>query len=153
MGRHVKNVQLPGETATIPAVSTTNRPAGKNGQLIFNSTTATFQAYIGASWHNVSTAAGEKTLVIDKFQGDGSTKVFGGGSGIDIDGSTVASFSTSFDEATDVLVFIGGIAQIPTTNYNISGNQIIFGSPPPANDGTTNGHVITVVQNLQKLGE
>lgn len=153
MGRHVKNVQLPGETATIPAVSTANRPAGKNGQIIFNSTTATFQAYIGASWHNVSTAAGEKTLVIDKFQGDGSTSVFGGGSGIDIDGSTVASFSTSFDEATDVLVFVGGIAQIPGTNYNISGNQIIFGSPPPANDGTTNGHVITVVQNLQKLGE
>ena len=117
MGRHVKNVQLPGETATIPAVSTANRPAGKNGQIIFNSTTATFQAYIGASWHNVSTAAGEKTLVIDKFQGDGSTSVFGGGSGIDIDGSTVASFSTSFDEATDVLVFVGGIAQIPGTKW------------------------------------
>ena len=153
MGRHVKNVQLPGETATIPAVATTKRPAGKKGQIIFNTTTSTFQAYIGASWHNISTAAGEKTLVIDKFQGDGSTTVFGGGSGNTLDGSTAASVSTTFDAATDVLVYVGGIYQAPATNYSVSGNQITFGSPPPANDGSTNGHVITVVQNLQKLGE
>jgi len=52
-----------------------------------------------------------------------------------------------------VLVFVGGIAQVPETNYTVSGNQITFGSAPPANDGITNGHIITVVQNLQKLGE
>jgi len=152
MGRYVKNVKLPGDSAKIPAISTAKRSKGKNGEIIFNTTTASFQAYIGSNWHNISTAAAEKTLVIDKFQGDGSTTVFGGGSGNTLDGSTAANFATSFDSATDVLVFVGGIAQTPSTNYSVSGNQITFGSPPPANDGTTNGHVITVVQNLQKLG-
>ena len=61
MGRHVKNVQLPGVTTEIPSVTTANRPDGKNGQVIFNTTTSTFQAYIGATWNNISTAAGEKS--------------------------------------------------------------------------------------------
>ena len=154
MGRFVKNpVLTQGSTVEIPSVSTADRPAGINGQIIFNTTTSTYQGYIGSQWYNISSAAAEKTLVIDKFQGDGSTTVFGAGSGNTLDGSTAASFSTTFDAATDVLVYVGGIYQAPATNYSVSGNQITFGSPPPANDGSTNGHVITVVQNLQKLGE
>lgn len=154
MGRFVKNpVLTQGSTVEIPSVSTADRPAGINGQIIFNTTTSTYQGYIGSQWYNISSAAAEKTLVIDKFQGDGSTTVFGAGSGNTLDGSTAASFSTTFDAATDVLVYVGGIYQAPATNYSVSGNQITFGSPPPANDGSTNGHVITVVQNLQKLGQ
>ena len=154
MGRCVKNpVLTQGSTVEIPSVSTADRPAGINGQIIFNTTTSTYQGYIGSQWYNISSAAAEKTLVIDKFQGDGSTTVFGAGSGNTLDGSTAASFSTTFDAATDVLVYVGGIYQAPATNYSVSGNQITFGSPPPANDGSTNGHVITVVQNLQKLGQ
>lgn len=156
MGRNVKNFSIKStgaESLEIPDVTTAQRPAGATGQIVFNSTTQTFQAYIGSAWHNISTAAGEKTIVVDKFQGDGSTTVFGGGSGFSIDGSTVANFSTTFDNSSDVLVFVGGIAQVPETNYQVSGNQITFGSAPPANDGITNGHIITVVQNLQKLGQ
>ena len=154
MGRFVKNpVLTQGSTVEIPSVSTADRPAGINGQIIFNTTTSTYQGYIGSQWYNISSAAAEKTLVIDKFQGDGSTTVFGAGSGNTLDGSTAASFSTTFNAATDVLVYVGGIYQAPATNYSVSGNQITFGSPPPANDGSTNGHVITVVQNLQKLGQ
>ena len=52
-----------------------------------------------------------------------------------------------------MLVFVGGVYQIPTTNYTLSGGEITFGSAPPANDGSTNGHIITVVHNLHKLGE
>ena len=37
--------------------------------------------------------------------------------------------------------------------FSLSGNQITFGSPPPANDGATNGHIVTVIHNLHKLGE
>ena len=154
MGRNVKNRQLaPGSvTVETPNTTTANRPGGQNGQIIFNSTTQTFQGYIGSQWYNLSSSAAEKTIVVDKFQGDGSTTVFGGGSGNTLDGSSSANFSTTFDSSSDVLVFVGGIAQVPETNYTVSGNQITFGSPPPANDGTTNGHIITVVQNLQKLG-
>jgi len=82
MGRFVKNPQATqGQTLEIPSVTTANRPAGQNGQIIFNLTTSTYQVYNGSQWYNVSEASREKTLVIDKFQGDGSTTVFGGGKG------------------------------------------------------------------------
>ena len=70
-----------------------------------------------------------------------------GGSGND------AAFSQTVNDATDIIVFIGGVYQIPTTNYSVSGQQITFGSAPPANDGSTNGHIITVIHGLHKLGE
>ena len=156
MGRFVKNVQATqGQTLEIPSVTTANRPAGQNGQIIFNSTTSTYQVYNGAQWYNVSEASREKTLTIDKFQGDGSTVVFGNGSGLDLttfDGPG-ASLSVTPTSASDMLVYVGGVYQIPTTNYTLSGNQITFGSAPPANDGATNGHIVTIIHNLHKLGE
>jgi len=155
MGRHVKNRILDSGALTvqIPDVTTDQRPAGIDGDIIFNKTTQTFQGYIGSQWYNISSAAGEKTLTTDKFQGDGSTTVFGAGSGNTLDGSTAATLSVIPGASTDILVFVGGVYQTPETNYTVSGGQITFGSPPPANDGVTNGHIITVVHNLQKLGE
>lgn len=155
MGRFVKNRELEhgATTVEIPQVTTANRPAGQNGQIIYNTTTSTYQGYIGSQWYNLSSAAGEKTLIIDKFQGDGTTTVFGGGSGNTLDGSTAATLSVSPNSSSDIMVFVGGVYQTPETNYTLSGGQITFGSAPPANDGATNGHVITVVHNLHKLGE
>ena len=154
MGRFVKNRELaPGATTSeIPQVSTSNRPAGQDGQLIFNTTTQTYQGYIGSQWYNISSAAGEKTLTVDRFQGDGTTTVFGAGSGNTLDGSTSATLSVVPTDASDMLVFVGGVYQTPATNYTFSGGQITFGSAPPANDGSTNGHIITVIHNLHKLG-
>ena len=154
MGRFVKNPQATqGQTLEIPNVTTANRHAGQNGQIIFNTTTSTYQVYNGAAWYNISEASREKTITIDKFQGDGSTTVFGSGSGNTLDGSTAANFSVNVTDATDILVFVGGVYQTPATNYTVSGNQITFGSAPPANDGATNGHIVTIIHNLHKLGE
>ena len=155
MGRLVKNRELDNGALTvkIPNVTTSQRPAGQNGDIIFNTTTQTFQSFIGSQWYNVSSAAGEKTLIIDTFQGDGTTTVFGGGSGNTLDGSSAANLSVSPSSSSDIMVFIGGVYQTPETNYTLSGGQITFGSAPPANDGATNGHIITVVHNLHKLGE
>ena len=155
MGRYVKNRQLEqgALTVEIPQVTTANRPAGQNGQIIYNTTTSTYQGYIGSQWYNISSAAGEKTLTVDRFQGDGSTLVFGGGKGNTLDGSTAATLSVTPTDASDMLVFVGGVYQTPATNYTLSGGEITFGSAPPANDGTTNGHIITIVHNLHKLGE
>jgi hypothetical protein len=155
MGRHVKNRQLePGSTTVeIPQVSTTNRPSGQDGQIIFNTTTSTYQGYIGSQWYNISSAAGEKTLTVDKFQGDGSTTVFGNGSGNTLDGSTAASLSVTPTDATDMAIFIGGVYQVPGTHYTYSGGAITFGSAPPANNGSDSGHIIAIVHNLHKLGE
>lgn len=154
MGRFVKNPALTqGSSVEIPNVSTANRPAGANGQIIFNTTTSTYQVYNGSAWYNVSEASREKSIVVDRFQGDGSTTVFGNGLGNTLDGSTMATLSVTPDSASDMVVFVGGIYQAPVTNYTYSGGAITFGSVIPANDGTTNGHLITIIHNLQKLGE
>ena len=155
MGRFVKNPKI-GDNAsgiTIPNVTTAQRPSGVNGQLIYNTTTSTYQVYNGSAWGNVSEGVREKTLTVDQFTGDGSTTVFGSGSGFALDGSTAATLSVVPVSATDMLIFVGGVAQVPGTNYTYSGGQITFGSAPPANDGSTNGHVIAIVHGLQKLGE
>ena len=158
MGRYVKNPEATqGQTLAIPQVTTANRPGGKNGQIIFNSTTSTYQAYNGAQWYNISEASRQKTITIDRFQGDGTTTTFGNGVGNTVDGSTAATFSVGVSDATDIMVFVGGVYQVPTTNYSISGSgttaTITFGSAPPANDGSTGGHIVTIVHGLDKLGE
>tara|TARA_E500000331_G_scaffold159098_1_gene154245 strand:- start:3571 stop:4035 length:465 start_codon:yes stop_codon:yes gene_type:complete len=154
MGRFVKNpVLTQGSSVEIPSVATADRPAGANGKIIFNTTTSTYQVYNGAQWYNVSEASREKSLTVDKFQGDGSTTVFGDGLGNTLDGSTMATLSVVPTDATDMVIFVGGVYQIPTTNYTYSGGRITFGSPIPANDGASNGHIVTIIHNLHKLGE
>jgi hypothetical protein len=154
MGRYVKNRVLePGATAVeVPQIETADRPSGRNGQLIFNTTTSTYQVYNGAEWYNISDASKEKTLTVDTFQGDGSTTVFGNGSGNTLDGSTAANLTVEPTDATDLQIFIGGVYQIPGTHYTYSGGAITFGSPPPANNGSDSGHIIAVIHNLHKLG-
>jgi len=154
MGRFVKNpVLTQGSSVEIPSVSTANRPTGANGKIIFNTTTSTYQVYNGAQWYNVSEASREKSLTVDKFQGDGSTTVFGDGLGNTLDGSTMATLSVVPTDASDMIIFVGGVYQIPTTNYTYSGGRITFGSVIPANDGVSNGHIVTIIHNLHKLGE
>jgi|TARA_Y100001972_G_scaffold126902_1_gene182018 hypothetical protein len=158
MGRYVKNPELTqGQTVEIPSVTTAQRPSGNNGQIIYNTTTSTYQVYNGNAWYNISEASRQKTITIDRFQGDGSTTVFGNGAGSSIDDSSTATFSVGVSDATDIMVFVGGVYQVPTTNYSISGSgttaQITFGSAPPGNDGATGGHIVTIVHGLDKLGE
>tara|TARA_X000000950_G_scaffold188982_1_gene228428 strand:+ start:1405 stop:1884 length:480 start_codon:yes stop_codon:yes gene_type:complete len=159
MGRFVKNPEI-GDNASavkIPNVTTAQRPSGINGQIIFNTTTSTYQAYNGSNWYNISEASRQKTITIDRFQGDGTTVTFGNGAGSSIDDSSTATFSVGVSDPTDIMVFVGGVYQVPTTNYTISGSgttaTITFGSAPPGNDGTTGGHIVTIVHGLDKLGE
>lgn len=155
MGRYAKNPEVGNNTfgITIPNLTTSQRPSGVNGQLIYNTTTSTYQVYSGAQWYNISDSSREKTLTVDTFQGDGTTTVFGNGYGNTLDGSTAATLSVTPSSSSDIMVYVGGVYQTPETNYTLSGGQITFGSAPPANDGTTNGHIITIVHNLHKLGE
>jgi len=160
MGRFLKRIKLQEAgvlTLKIPTITTAQRPTGQNGDIIYNKTTGTLQTFIGSQWYNLSSAAAEKTLIIDRFQGDGTTTVFGNGAGSSIDDSSSATFSVGVSDATDIMVFVGGVYQVPTTNYSIAGSgttaTITFGSAPPANDGSTGGHIVTIVHGLNKLGE
>lgn len=155
MGRLVKNPEINDGALTvkIPTVTTAQRPTGINGDLIYNITTGTFQVYDNG-WANISTGNSNLgTITVDKFQGDGTTVTFGNGSGNTLDGSTAANLSFSVADEEDIIVFIGGVYQIPDTNYTVSGATITFGSAPPADNGIDNSHIITIIHGFNKLGE
>ena len=140
MGRHLKNYSLNSQALALNIVntSTANRPAGQNGQIIYNTTTGTFQVYDNA-WTNVSTgtsAAATKTK--NTFSGDGSTGSF--------------TMTISVTNTQDILVFIGGVYQIPTTSYSVSGTTLTFGSPPPSPNGFDNDHIVTVLHGFNSVG-
>jgi hypothetical protein len=45
--------------------------------------------------------------------------------------------------STNIVVFLGGVPQVPTVSYTVTGNQIQFSSPPPV--GTTFYGISSVV--------
>jgi len=140
MGRHLKNYSLNSQALALNIVntSTANRPAGQNGQIIYNTTTGTFQVYDNA-WTNVSTGtSAAATITKDTFTGDGSTGSF--------------TMSISVTNPQDILVFIGGVYQISTTSYSVSGTTLTFGSAPPSPNGFDNDHIVTVLHGFNSVG-
>ena len=140
MGRHLKNYSINDQALALGIVntSTANRPAGKNGQIIYNTTTGTFQVYDNA-WTNVSTGTSDgATITRDERLGDGSTNVF--------------TMSLPVTNPQNILVFVGGVYQIPTTSYTVSGTSLTFGSPPPSPNGFDNDHIVTVLHGFNSVG-
>ena len=140
MGRSVKNFAINDQALTlgIPTTSTALRPAGQNGQMIYNTTTGTLQVYDNG-WANISTSlSAGATITKNTFSGDGSTSAF--------------TMTISVTNPQDILVFIGGVYQIPTTSYSVSGTTLTFGSPPPSANGFDNDHVITVLHGFNSVG-
>jgi hypothetical protein len=143
MGRHLKNYSINDQALALGIVntSTANRPAGKNGQIIYNTTTGTLQVYDDNAWTNISTGtSAAATITQNIFSGDGLTQVF--------------IMSLPVLNPQDILVFIGGVYQIPTTSYSVSGTSLTFGSAVPAPTGITgdNDHVITVLHGFNSVG-
>ena len=56
--------------------------------------------------------------------------------------------SQSESDATAIAVFIGGVYQIPTTNYTVSGTTITFTSAPPAPSLPNSPNTIIVIHNI-----
>lgn len=140
MGRYLKNYSINDKALALGIVntSTANRPAGKNGQIIYNTTTGTFQVYDNA-WTNISTGTSAgATITKDTFSGDGTTGAF--------------TMTISVTNPQDILVFVGGVYQIPTTSYSVSGTTLTFGSPPPAPNGFDNDHIVTVLHGFNSVG-
>ena len=140
MGRYLKNYSINDQALALGIVntSTANRPAGQNGQIIYNTTTGTFQVYDNA-WTNVSTGtSAAATITKNTFSGDGSTGA--------------CTITISVTNTQDILVFIGGVYQIPTTSYSVSGTTLTFGSPPPSPNGFDNDHIVTVLHGFNSVG-
>ena len=142
MGRSVKNFAINDQALTlgIPTTSTALRPAGQNGQMIYNTTTGTLQVYDNG-WANISTSlSAGATITKDAFTGDGSTGSF--------------TMTISVTNPQDILVFIGGVYQIPGTSYSVSGFTLTFGSAVHAPTGIPgdNDHIITVLHGFNSVG-
>lgn len=131
MGRFVKNVHIGNGNAAvrIPVGDASDRPDMPDfGQIRFNTDSAKVEYYDGTIWSTVS-KQGDASIVVDSFTGNGSTSVY--------------TMSAQVSDADQILVFVGNIYQIPTTNYTVSGTyDITFTSAPP---NTTS---INVIHNL-----
>jgi hypothetical protein len=119
MGYFVKNRQLrSGSTGIgLPVGNSSNQPAHPvAGMIRYNTALAVPEFYNGAVFVPLS-SAGSITYTLDSFVGNGVATQF--------------SMSRAETQATQIMVFVGNIYQIPVENYSVSGLNITFTSAPP----------------------
>lgn len=120
MGYFLKNRRLQSGSSgvVIPVGSSATRPdAPVFGLIRYNTDTGLVEYFDGSVFQSLSVAGGI-TYTVDTFTGDGSTINF--------------TMSESEAAADDIIVFVGSLYQIPTTNYTVSGFSIDFTSAPPS---------------------
>jgi hypothetical protein len=134
MGRFLKNAQLNSRSKAIqiPLGSSAIGPdQAVNGQMRFNQDNSKIEFYYNSTWNQVA-KIGSTQLVADSFNGTGSQTDF--------------TMSQAETDPTAILVTIGGVYQIPTTHYTVSGTTIHFTSAPPAPG--VNPNQIIVIHNI-----
>ena len=121
MGYFVKNRQLQSGSSgvVLPTGSSAQRPDNPNFGLIrYNTDTGFCEFFNGSIFQNMG-VGGIISYTVDNFTGDGSTTVF--------------TMSVAVSDATQIIVFVGSIYQIATTNYTVDGGfDITFTSAPPS---------------------
>jgi len=120
MGTFLKNRKFQsGSTGmVIPTGSSATRPdAPVFGLMRYNTDLASIEFFNGTIFQTVATSGGI-TYTVDSFEGTGSQTVF--------------TMSETESNAEEIIVFVGNLYQIPTTNYTVNGGfDITFTSPPP----------------------
>jgi len=120
MGTFLKNRRFQsGSTGmVIPTGSSATRPdAPVFGLMRYNTDLASIEFFNGTIFQTVATSGGI-TYTVDSFEGTGSQTVF--------------TMSETESNAEEIIVFVGNLYQIPTTNYTVNGGfDITFTSPPP----------------------
>ena len=105
-----------------------------DGQIRYNTDNNSVEVYYNNTW-NALTIVGRVPISIESFQGDGSQISF--------------TLTQDIVEATDVLVFIGGVYQTPNVHYTLVGvNTLVFVDPPPNSSMPHNPNNIIVIHNL-----
>ena len=107
------------ESVVLPVGTAAQRPAAPSvGATRFNTTSGNLEVYNGSAWDSLA-LEGMTDITVDTFTGDASTTVFG-------------SMTYAVDYAENILVFVNGVFQTPTTNYTVDGSyDITFTSAPP----------------------
>ena len=94
-----------------PTGTTAERPTAQEGVIRFNTQTGKYEvSEDGSTWANLSTGASASSITKDIFTGDGSTTAF--------------TMSTTPANVKNVILYIDGVMQEPTTNYTMSGDTV-----------------------------
>lgn len=121
MGYFVKNRQLQSGSSgvVLPSGGSADRPNDPlEGMIRYNTDLTAIEYFNGISFVTLN-AAGAVVYTNDEFTGDGITTIF--------------AMSEAESSASQIIVFVGSIYQIPTTNYTVDGSfSITFTSAPPA---------------------
>ena len=122
MGYYVKNRVIPSGSsgAVLPSGTTAEQPANPaTGMIRFNTQTGHVEIYNGNTWQTLAVSGGVSVnYVVDSFTGDGTLFAF--------------NMSLPASTATQLIVFVGSIYQIPGVSYTVDGSLVItFTSPPP----------------------
>ena len=132
MGRFLKVASAVGtgsaQALAVPTGNSGNRPGNpKVGDFRFNTDNNLLEYFDGLTFQT-SAKVGDVAITVDSFTGDGSTTTF--------------TLSSEQSGVNQVMAFIGGVHQDPTTAYTISADEITFTSAPP------NGEAINVILDI-----
>jgi len=95
----------------VPSGTTAERPTATEGVMRFNTTTAKYEvSEDGSTWSNLRTETVAGAITKDIFIGDGSTTSF--------------TMSEEPNDPKNVILYIDGVMQEPTTNYTMSGTTV-----------------------------
>lgn len=136
MGRFLKNTQLVGGSYAIqlPIGSSTLGPDSPvAGQVRFNQSNSKIEFFYNGTWNKIA-KIGSVQLVVDDLVGDGSGTNF--------------VMSQAETDPTAIVVTIGGVYQLPTTSYTVSGSVITFTTPPPAPSLPNSPNRINIIHNI-----
>jgi len=95
----------------VPTGTSAERPTAQEGVIRFNTTTSKYEvSEDGSTWSNLRTETVAGAITKDIFTGDGSTTSF--------------TMSEEPDNVKNVILYIDGVMQEPTTNYTMSGTTV-----------------------------
>jgi hypothetical protein len=135
MARLLKNTQIstPSTAIRLPIGSSAVRPDQPvNGQLRFNTSLSKIEMYFANVWNSVA-KIGSVNIVEDVFTTANATVQYG-----------PMSYSYDAGQEANVKVFVGGVHQLPSTNYQFQGNTYVLINP---SNGTA-GQTISVFHNF-----
>jgi hypothetical protein len=135
MARLLKNPDLsPGSLAArLPISTSAQGDSPVTGLIRFNQTNSKIEFFYNGVWNQVA-KIGSVQLVVDDLVGNGTLFDF--------------TMSQPETDATAIVVTIGGVYQIPGTNYTVNGTTISFTSPPPAASLPNSPNRINIIHNL-----
>jgi len=110
-----------GSTAVrVPVGTAADRPNSPVfGMIRYNTDNGLCEFFNGTIWQNMG-IGGLVSYTVDNFTGDGVTTAF-------------SPMSYTVSDATQIIVFVGSIYQVATTNYTVNGTYTItFTSAPPS---------------------